>query len=125
MLLYLFPDAFTGKIKKANYAYYLDRTLHKSSLSLPSHANIAIEIGDKNRAYSFFNTALRTDISNVNNNIPTVQLVETMPLVLLWHCDGVIVKVDKDVQEIQASVIIGATNMRTKRGSYSIPLKVT
>ena len=68
MLLYLFPDAFPAKIKKANYAYYLDRTLHKSSLSLPSHASMAIEVGDKNRAYSFFNTALRADISNVNNN---------------------------------------------------------
>jgi len=27
-----------------------------------------IDIGDKGRAYQFFNTALHTDISNINNN---------------------------------------------------------
>jgi len=68
MLLYLLSDVFSIKTKRENYAYYIDRTIHKSSLSLPVYACMAIDVGDRNRAYRFFHTALRTDISNVNNN---------------------------------------------------------
>ncbi|MFB0526130.1 MAG: glycoside hydrolase family 65 protein [bacterium] len=68
MLLYLLSDVFSIKTKKENYAYYIDRTIHKSSLSLPIYALVAIDVGDKSRGYRFFHTALRTDISNINNN---------------------------------------------------------
>ena len=68
MLLYLLNDIFSFKTKKSNYEYYLDRTLHKSSLSLSIYALIAIDIGDRDRGYHFFNTALHTDISNIHNN---------------------------------------------------------
>jgi hypothetical protein len=39
------------------------------------------------------------------------------------HCGGVVVKVASGVSEIEAQVIMGATNMRTKEGSYVISLK--
>jgi kojibiose phosphorylase len=68
MLLYLLSDVFSSKTKRRNYYYYIDRTIHKSSLSLPVHALMAIEVGDKTRAYQFFHTALRTDIRDINNN---------------------------------------------------------
>ena len=68
MLLYLLSDVFNVKTKKQNYDYYIDRTLHKSSLSLPIYALMAIELGDRNRAYRLFNAAMHTDISNVHNN---------------------------------------------------------
>ncbi len=68
MLLYLLTDLFSFKIKKQNYEYYVDRTLHKSSLSLPIYALVAIDIGDKSRAYQFFTTALHADISDIHNN---------------------------------------------------------
>ncbi len=68
MLLYLLADLFSFKIKKQNYEYYINRTLHKSSLSLPAYAIMAIDIGDKSRAYQFFKTALHIDISNIHNN---------------------------------------------------------
>lgn len=68
MLLYLLSDVFSFKTKKQNYEYYIDRTIHKSSLSLPIYALMAIELGDKSRAYRFFNTILHTDISNIHNN---------------------------------------------------------
>jgi kojibiose phosphorylase len=68
MLLYLLSDVFSFKTKKQNYDYYIDRTAHKSSLSLPIYAIMAIDAGDKNRAYRFFHTALHTDISDIHNN---------------------------------------------------------
>ena len=68
MFLYLLSDVFNLRTKKENYAYYVERTLHKTSLSLPVYALMAIETGDRNRAYRFFNTALHTDISNLHNN---------------------------------------------------------
>jgi len=68
MLLYLLGDVFNYRTKRNNYDYYLDRTLHKSSLSFSMHAIVAAELGDKGRAYRFFNAALQTDLSNINNN---------------------------------------------------------
>jgi len=68
MLLYLLSDVFSLNTKRQNYAYYIDRTIHKSSLSLPVYARMAIDVGDRSRGYRFFHTALRTDISNINNN---------------------------------------------------------
>ena len=66
-----------------------------------------------------------SDQSKRNDNIPTVQLIYTAPIIssVRMHCNGVVVKVDNDVQQIETYVHIGATNMRTKHGSYSIPLK--
>ncbi len=68
LLLYLFSDVFNTETIKQNYKYYVSRTIHKSSLSLPVYALMAIDVGDRDRAYRFFNTALHTDISNINNN---------------------------------------------------------
>jgi len=65
------------------------------------------------------------DQSKINENIPTVQLIYSPPVVrpINMLCKGVIVKVDNDVQQIEARVIMGATNMRTKEGNYIISLK--
>ncbi len=68
MLLYLLSDAFKPSTKRRNYEYYVERTTHSSSLSLPVHALMAVEVDDPARAYQFFNTAVHTDISNVNGN---------------------------------------------------------
>ncbi|HEY54917.1 MAG TPA: ATP-binding protein [Dehalococcoidia bacterium] len=65
------------------------------------------------------------DISNINHNIPTVQNMLEVPVVrpIRSNCHGVVVKVENDAQQIEARVIIGATNMRTRDGSYVISLK--
>ncbi len=68
MLVYLLADVFNLKTKRRNYEYYLNRTLHKSSLSLPIYAIAAISLGDRERAYRFFRAAIHTDISNIHNN---------------------------------------------------------
>lgn len=70
MLLSLLSDVFSAEIKTANYNFYISRTVHKSSLSPSMHAFIACETGDLQRAYNFFNVALRTDISNLYGNTP-------------------------------------------------------
>ncbi|MFH1848360.1 MAG: glycosyl hydrolase family 65 protein [Candidatus Omnitrophota bacterium] len=68
MLMYLLPDSFNPEVKKRNYEYYTDRTIHKSSLSLPMYALMAVEVGDRGRAYQLFNLSLNTDIANIHNN---------------------------------------------------------
>jgi len=68
MLLYLLDDVFSLRTKLANYEFYLDHTLHTSSLSPSIHCLIACKVGDLTRAYNFFNVSLRTDISNLYGN---------------------------------------------------------
>jgi kojibiose phosphorylase len=70
MTLALFSDIFNAKTKSINYDFYISRTIHKSSLSAPTHALMACEVGDLHRAYSLFNVSLRTDISNLYGNTP-------------------------------------------------------
>lgn len=68
LLLYLLSDVFGLKTKKKNYEYYIERTIHRSSLSLPIHSLMAIDVGDKSRAYRYFNAAIHADLSNIHNN---------------------------------------------------------
>jgi kojibiose phosphorylase len=68
MLLYLLSNTFTEQQKKRNYFYYIKRTLHKSSLSPSINAIIAAEVGDLERAFRLFLTALFTDLKNIYNN---------------------------------------------------------
>ena len=64
------------------------------------------------------------NISSINNKVPTIQLRYTMPVIrpVRMHCHGVVIKVDSGVNEIETRVVMGATNMRTKDGSYVIAL---
>ena len=68
MLIYLLDDVFSSKTKKANYTYYMPKTVHRSSLSPSIHSILAAKVGDLNRAYNLFNFSLRTDISNLYGN---------------------------------------------------------
>lgn len=65
------------------------------------------------------------DISDVNENKPTIQLLYSLPVIppVEMECDGATVKVSKRVKQIKAKVIIGAVNMRTKEGDYVISLE--
>jgi len=65
------------------------------------------------------------NISDINENIPTIQLVYRAPVVkpISMGCKGVIVKVDKGVRQVEARIIMGAINMRTRDGSYVISLE--
>ena len=68
MLLYLLRNQFNQKDVESNYHFYVKRTLHKSSLSAPIYAIMALEAGDIAHAYQFFNVGLRADISNLHGN---------------------------------------------------------
>ncbi len=68
ILLYLLSDDFDMETKKANYYFYDERTLHKSSLSPSTYAIMGAEVGDMKKAYNYFLACLYTDIHNLYNN---------------------------------------------------------
>lgn len=68
MLIYVLPDEFSADVKRANYEYYEQRTLHKSSLSPAIHSIMGIEIGDPARALQYFRRSAFVDLSNNQGN---------------------------------------------------------
>ncbi len=68
ILLYLLSNEFDTETKKANYYFYDNRTLHKSSLSPSTYAIMGAEVGDLKKAYNYFLACLYTDIHNLYDN---------------------------------------------------------
>ena len=68
MILFILSDLFSLETKRKNYLYYESRTLHKSSLSTSIHALLGAEVGEKYKAYHYFNIASHTDLKNVYGN---------------------------------------------------------
>lgn len=64
----MFPDAFSPKVKLANFEYYEPRTLHKSSLSPSAHATMGIQVGDHRRALQYFTRSALVDIADNQGN---------------------------------------------------------
>lgn len=62
VLFYLMEDRFTPEVKKASWDYYVERTLHDSSLSLSTHAVQAADMGDDEMAYQLFRKAATIDL---------------------------------------------------------------
>jgi kojibiose phosphorylase len=68
MLMYVLPDAFDLATKRANFEYYEERTLHKSSLSPSIHAIMGIEVGDTSRAEQYFTRSATVDLADNQGN---------------------------------------------------------
>ena len=68
MLLYLLPDQFDDRVKRANYDFYEARTLHKSSLSPAIHAILGIEIGETAKAEPYFLRSALVDLADNQGN---------------------------------------------------------
>jgi len=68
LLLYLFLDRFSAKLKKLNYDYYEPRTMHKSSLSPCIYAIMGLEVGDHKKAYNYFLKTSYIDLVDANKN---------------------------------------------------------
>ncbi len=68
LLLYLFLDRFSPKLKKKNYEYYEARTMHKSSLSPCVYALMGLETGDHKRAHNYFMKTSYIDLLDFNKN---------------------------------------------------------
>lgn len=83
-LFLLLRHRFTRKQLLANWAYYEPRTLHDSSLSLSSHVLLAVEVGDLDLAYEFFERAraidLGPDMASSDSGIHAASLGG------LWQC---------------------------------------
>lgn len=62
VLFYLMEEQFTPEVKKASWDYYVERTLHDSSLSLSTHSVQAADMGDDEMAYELFRKAAAIDI---------------------------------------------------------------
>lgn len=62
VLFYLMEERFTPEVKKASWDYYVERTLHDSSLSLSTHAVQAADMGDDGMAYDLFKKAAAIDL---------------------------------------------------------------
>ena len=64
------------------------------------------------------------NISEYNDNVPTIRLVGDVPVYpTMWnYCHGAVVKADKGIKQVEAYVKMGAGNMRIKEGAYAIPL---
>ncbi len=68
LLLNLFSNDFSVDAKKVNLEYYEKRTVHKSSLSIPSYAIMALETGDIEKAFEYFSLAVNSDLHDVYRN---------------------------------------------------------
>ncbi|GIP21942.1 glycoside hydrolase family 65 protein [Paenibacillus sp. J22TS3] len=62
MLFLLLEDRFQPEVKRANYNYYEEKTLHDSSLSLSTHSILANDFGDEALAYDLFRRAAEIDL---------------------------------------------------------------
>lgn len=65
LLMQLLSDRFPEDIRRKNYVYYEERTLHDSSLSKSTHCVSACELGFMETAYQFFQGASRIDLGPV------------------------------------------------------------
>ena len=68
LLLQLFSNDFSLDIKRTNLEYYENRTVHKSSLSIPSHAMIALALGEVEKAYRYFTLAANSELRDIHRN---------------------------------------------------------
>lgn len=112
-------------VKRLDDSKEVDITFFLENLGEVLATDIFLCIQPKNIREILRCTGQWRDISSANENIPTVQTLVAVPLVrpVRQHCSGFVVKVDSDVEQIEARVIMGATNMRSKDGPYVIPLK--
>ena len=68
MLMYVLPDEFDDTVKRINYAFYEQRTLHKSSLSPCMHSIMGIEVGDTEKAVPYFMRSAQVDLLDNQGN---------------------------------------------------------
>jgi maltose phosphorylase len=82
MFIFLYDQAFSPEVKRANYEYYEPRCIHESSLSPSIHSILAMELDKKEEAYNFFQFATRMDLDNYNRN--TREGLHTTSIAAAW-----------------------------------------
>jgi kojibiose phosphorylase len=68
LAMFLLRDRFNKEAIELNYDYYVNRTTHASSLSLPSYAMVAAYLGKINDAYKMLKIAVDADLKNIYEN---------------------------------------------------------
>lgn len=68
LAMFLLKEYFNKKIIELNYNYYIRRTTHASSLSLPSYAMVAAYLGKIGDAYKMLKIVADTDLKNIYGN---------------------------------------------------------
>ncbi|MFP5020478.1 glycoside hydrolase family 65 protein [Pseudonocardia phyllosphaerae] len=68
MLMYLLPDEYDEAARRANFEFYEERTLHKSSLSPSIHAIIGLQVGDPSMAVRYFERSGYVDLDDNQGN---------------------------------------------------------
>lgn len=66
LLLLMFADQYSPEVLRENWEYYFPKTLHDSSLSLSTHCNYALLIGEEEIAYKMFRKSFEIDLGNNN-----------------------------------------------------------
>ena len=68
LLMTLYPDRFSTKIKQNIWSYYEPLTLHDSSLSFGTHAQLAADLGYEDVAWDYFQKSVFLDLYNIMEN---------------------------------------------------------
>lgn len=84
MLMLLYPDDFTADQKRAAWDFYEPITLHDSTLSFGAHAQMASQIGDREKAERYFHKSLFLDLHNIMKNTAT-EGIHTASLGATWQ----------------------------------------
>ncbi len=66
--MFFLANEFDRETITSNYEYYLPRTTHESSLSLPTYAGVAAIIGRIEDAWKLLSLALQTDLEDLYGN---------------------------------------------------------
>lgn len=84
LLMFLQHEAFSDKVKKANYDFYEPRTTHESSLSPCIYSIMAAETGRDADAFDYYLRSARLDLDDVNGNAGQGQ--HTACVAGAWMC---------------------------------------
>ncbi len=67
-LMFQLPDEYSMETRRANFEYYEERTLHKSSLSPSIHAIVGLQVGDPRMAERYFARSAFVDLDDNQGN---------------------------------------------------------
>jgi len=68
LLHFFFSHEFSERNKRANYEFYEPRCSHESSLSPGVHSILAAELGQHDKAFSYWGHSARLDLDDYNRN---------------------------------------------------------
>jgi kojibiose phosphorylase len=68
MMMAMFPDRFSKRVRRRNWDYYEPRTTHDSSLSPSVHSIVASDLGLRGKACEYFRRSALIDLHDIMGN---------------------------------------------------------